>query len=68
MKQDIEFIDNINKYIDKYIILNQVRNTENEDAHIFNVDIYNQKEKIDNCKLVYDYKMRKFDDYLNSKK
>lgn len=58
-KQDIEFIDNINKYIDKYIILNQVRNTENEYAHIFNVDIYNQKEKIDNCKLVYDYKMRK---------
>lgn len=68
MKQDIKFIDNINKYIDKYIILNQVRNTENEYAHIFNVDIYNQKEKIDNCKLVYDYKMRKFDDYLNSKR
>ena len=67
-KQDIEFIDNINKYIDKYIILNQVRNTQNEYAHVFNVDIYNQKEKIDNCKLVYDYKMRKFDDYLNSKR
>ena len=68
MKQDIKFIDNINKYVDKYIILNQVRNTQNEYAHVFNVDIYNQKEKIDNCKLVYDYKMRKFDDYLNSKK
>lgn len=57
-KQDIEYVNSINKYIDKFIVLNVDKNSKA--TYLFDVDIYNQDNKINNCKLTYDYKIRKF--------
>ena len=55
-KQDIEFIDNINKYIDKTIIANLEKTKEDT----YNLDVYDKNSKIGNVKLKYDFKYRKF--------
>lgn len=59
-KNDIDNIEKINKYVDKFIILNA---DETEDINIYDVDVYNQKEKIGTCKLKFDSNCRKFLDY-----
>ena len=57
-KQDIEYVNYINKYVDKFIILNV--NKQSNGTRLFDIDIYNQNNKINSCKLAYDYKIRKF--------
>lgn len=57
-KQDIEYVNSINKYVDKYIVLNVDR--KSKDTNLFDIDIYNQDKKINSLKLAYDYKIRKF--------
>ena len=57
-KQDIEYVNSINKYVDKFIILNV--NKQSNGTRLFDIDIYNQNNKINSCKLAYDYKIRKF--------
>ena len=55
-KQDIEFIDNINKYVDKTIIVNLEKTKEDT----YNLDAYDINNKIGNAKLKYDFKYRRF--------
>lgn len=62
-KQDIEYVNSINKYVDEFIILNV--NKQSNNTRLFDIDIYNQNNKINSCKLAYDYKIRKFRDYLS---
>lgn len=59
-KNDIDNIKQVNKYVDKFIILNA---DKREDINLYNVDVYNQKEKIGICKLKFDSNCRKFLDY-----
>lgn len=53
----IDNIDKINQFIDNYVVLNYTK--ENK---IFNLDVYNNKEKIGSCKLRYNYDVRKFEE------
>ena len=55
-KQDIEIIDNINKYIDKTMIVNIDKTKE----YIYNLDVYDTNSKIETTKLKYDFKYRRF--------
>ena len=55
-KQDIEFIDNINKYIDKTIIVNLEKTKEDT----YNLDVYDTNNKIGTTQIKYDFKYRKF--------
>lgn len=57
-KDDIDNIKQVNKYVDKFVILN-----EDKENNIFNVDVYNAHDKVGTCKLQYDIKCRKFLDY-----
>ena len=50
-----------NNYVDKFVIFN-TDETE-EDKNLYNVDVYNRKEKIGTCKLKYNSNCRKFEDY-----
>lgn len=59
-KNDIDNIKQVNKYVDKFIILNA---DKREDINLYDVDVYNQKEKIGTCKLKFDSNCRKFLDY-----
>lgn len=60
-KEHIDNINKINKYVDTFIIVN----SDNEQRDIFNVDVYDTKAKIGTCKLKYDFRCRKFEDYNN---
>ena len=60
-KEHIDNINKINKYVDKFIIVN----SDNEQRDIFNADVYDTKAKIGTCKLKYDFSCRKFEDYNN---
>lgn len=60
-KEHIDNIKQINKYVDKFVILNTDK-TE-EDKNLYNVDVYNRQEKIGSCKLEYNSHCRKFEDY-----
>ena len=55
-KQDIKIIDNINKYIDKTMIVNIDKTKE----YIYNLDVYDTNDKIGAIKLKYDFKYRRF--------
>ena len=55
-KQDIEFIDNINKYINKTIIVNLEKTKEDT----YNLDVYDTNNKIGTTQIKYDYKYRRF--------
>lgn len=55
-KQDIEYVNKINKYIDKTIIVNLDKQQED----IYNLDVYDTNSKITTAKLKYDFKYRKF--------
>jgi len=56
-KENIDNINKINKYVDKFIITNI------DKTNTYNVDVYNKTEKIGECKLKYDCNIRKFYDY-----
>ena len=58
--KELDNIDKINKYVNNYIVLNYT----NENG-IFNLDIYNNKEKTGTCKLRYNYDIRKFEEVKN---
>ena len=62
-KKDINNINRINKYINKFIILNLNVDEKIENKHVFDVDVYNTNEKTGSCKLKYDIRCRKFEDY-----
>lgn len=55
-KQDIEFIDNINKYINKTIIVNLEKTKEDS----YNLDVYDTNNKIGTTQIKYDFKYRRF--------
>lgn len=59
-KEHIDNIKKVNKYVDKFVILNE---DITKDMNIYNVDVYNRKEKIGTCKLKYNSNCRKFEDY-----
>lgn len=59
-KEHIDNIKKINKYVDKFIILNEDRI---KDTNIYDIDVYSKKEKIGTCKLKYNCNCRKFEDY-----
>ncbi len=59
-KESICNISRINKYVDKFIVTNIEDTKTNLDSYIFNVDVYNRKEKIGSCKLKYDCQYRQF--------
>lgn len=55
-KQDIEFIDNINKFVDKTMIVNLDKTKED----IYNLDVYDTNSKIGTTQIKYDCKYRRF--------
>lgn len=55
-KQDIKFIDNINKYINKTIIVNLEKTKEDT----YNLDVYDTNNKIGTTQIKYDFKYRRF--------
>ena len=55
-KQDIEFIDKINKYVDKTIIMNLEKTKEDT----YNLDVYDTNSKIGTTQIKYDFKYRRF--------
>ena len=55
-KQDIECIDNINKYINKTIIVNLEKTKEDT----YNLDVYDTNNKIGTTQIKYDFKYRRF--------
>ena len=55
-KQDIKFIDNINKYINKTIIVNSEKTKEDT----YNLDVYDTNNKIGTTQIKYDFKYRRF--------
>lgn len=59
-KEHIDNIKKINKYVDRFIILNEDRT---KDTNIYNIDVYSQQEKIGTCKIKYNGKCRKFENY-----
>lgn len=56
-KNDIYNINKINKYVDTFIITN----SNNEKRDVFDIDIYDNKNKIGTYKLKYDFICRKFE-------
>ena len=58
-KNDIDFINKINKYVDTFIIAN----SNNEQRYVFDVDVYDTKAKIGTCRLQYNSRCRRFEDY-----
>lgn len=60
---NIDNINKINKYVDTFIMINKDETKKLENTYIFDVNVYNSKEKIGTCKLKYDFKSRKFLDY-----
>ena len=55
-KQDIEFIDNINKFVDKTMIMNLDKTKEDT----YNLDVYDTNSKIGTTQIKYDFKYRRF--------
>ena len=55
-KQDIGYVDKINKYVDKTIIINLDKQQEN----IYNLDVYDTNSKIGTTKLNYNFRCRRF--------
>ena len=55
--KDLDNIDKINRFIDDYVVLNYTGVNR-----VFNLDIYNNKEKTGSCKLRYNYEIRKFEE------
>lgn len=66
-KKDIDNIEQINRYVDTFIIANVDETKDIEHAEIFNVDVYTTNKKIGTCKLKYDFICRKFEDYEGGK-
>ena len=62
-KEHIDKIKKINKYVDKFIILNADETKHIKTINIFDVDVYDRQEKIGSCKLKYDFNCRRFTDY-----
>lgn len=62
-KEDLFYINKINKFIDKFVILNNDETADIECLSIFDVDVYDRKNKIGSCKLQYNHTYRKFEDY-----
>ena len=63
MKDDIDNINIINKYVDTFIILNENEKKQekaNLNMGIFDIDVYDKNKKVGTCKLKYDYECRKF--------
>ena len=61
-----EYIDNINainKYVDKFIILNVDETKDLKNTNIYDVDVYDRQEKIGNCKIKYDFNSKRFVNY-----
>ena len=57
VKEDINNIDKINKYIDNFIIINVT-----DRSNICKLDVYSKEKIIGACKLKYDNNIRKFVD------
>ena len=55
--KDIDNMDKIHRFIDNFLVLNYTN-----ENRIFNLDIYNNKEKTGSCKLRYNYEIRKFEE------
>lgn len=55
--KDIDNLNKINRFVDNYLLLNYTGGNR-----IFNLDIYNNKVKIGNCKLKYNYDIRRFEE------
>lgn len=62
-KDDLFYINKINKFIDKFVVLNNDETADKECLSIFDVDVYDRKNKIGSCKLQYNHTCRKFEDY-----
>ena len=54
---DIDNISKIHRFIDNFLVLNYAN-----ENRIFNLDIYNNKEKTGSCKLRYNYEIRRFEE------
>lgn len=54
-KQDVDYIDRIEKYIEKIIIVN----FDKQQKDIYNLDVYDKNSKIGTTKLKYDFKYRR---------
>lgn len=63
MKDNIDDINRINKYVDKFIILNKSQKEQGNsiiNSDVFDIDVYDKNKKIGTCKLKYDYNCRRF--------